>query len=154
MKWADDAYITRREFTKFLGLTSVALVVGTCYATLRRLFLGAHAGDSVATHVADLKELPIGGYKQIHFPTADDPCILLRLDERRIVAYSQHCTHLSCPVHFEASSQRLLCPCHEAAFSAEDGRVLAGPPKRPLLRFHVELRGDQVWIQPMEVKPA
>ena len=53
-----------------------------------------------------------------------------------------------CPVYFEAASERLICPCHEGAFSPKDGSPIYGPPRRPLPEFRVELRENQIWLAP------
>lgn len=45
-------------------------------------------------------------------------------------------------------TRRFYCPCHEGPFSAEDGRVLARPPPKPLPRHPVEIRGGEVWVKP------
>jgi len=71
--------------------------------------------------------------------------LLLRTAEDDYVAYSQKCTHLSCAVYPSTDGKRLECPCHEGYFSVEDGRVLQGPPPRPLPRVAVERRGGTVW---------
>jgi len=60
------------------------------------------------------------------------------------VAYSQKCTHLSCAVYYSKESNKLECPCHRGYFDVNDGRVLAGPPTRPLPRIELEARGDQL----------
>ena len=39
----------------------------------------------------------------------------------------------------------LHCPCHEGFFNAEDGKVISGPPPRPLPRVELERRGDELW---------
>jgi nitrite reductase/ring-hydroxylating ferredoxin subunit len=91
--------------------------------------------------------MPVGGYKQFRYPTENDPCILLRLSEEKFVAFDQRCTQLSCPVHFDAANNRLACPCHEGFFSAEDGRPLAGPPKRALTSFSVKTENAKVWVR-------
>jgi nitrite reductase/ring-hydroxylating ferredoxin subunit len=96
--------------------------------------------------VARLDEIPVGGSKLFRYPTEADPCILIRLTTDRFAAYNQSCTHLKCPVYFK--SDRLVCPCHEGSFSAEDGRVLAGPPPRPLPRHLIEIRDQEIWVLP------
>ncbi|HYM90821.1 MAG TPA: Rieske 2Fe-2S domain-containing protein [bacterium] len=45
--------------------------------------------------------------------------------------FDNHCTHLGCPYHWEATEQRFVCPCHNGVFDAT-GKVLGGPPPRPL----------------------
>ena len=122
----EDSYVTRREFTKFLGLTSLAFLIGTCAAVGRKLVRQFFPRQMGSVAVADIHEIPVGGYKLFRYPTEDDPCILLRLAEDKFVAFDQRCTHLSCPVLFDAAKKQLACPCHEGFFDAEDGR----PPCR------------------------
>ena len=142
----EDTYVTRRELTKFLGLTSLAFFLGTAMAAGRRLWRKVAANQAGAARVVAVNEIPVGGYTLFRYPTADDPCILLRLAEDRFVAYNQQCAHLSCPVMFNAASRQLECPCHKGLFSAEDGRVLAGPPKRGLDALTVSIRKNEVWV--------
>jgi len=152
IRWDDDAYITRREFTKFLGLTSLAFLLGTLWAAASRWTKMTKARQFRPAQVAGVEEIPVGGYKLFRYPTPEDPCILLRLGPEKFVAFSQLCTHLVCPVHFQPSSRRLICPCHDGHFSAEDGRPLAGPPQRPLASWAVHLRDGKVWVQPLPEK--
>jgi len=147
---AEDSYVTRREFTKFLGLTSLAFLIGTCAAAGRKLAKHFFPRQTGTVAVADIHEIPVGGYKLFRYPTENDPCILLRLAENKFAAFDQRCTHLSCPVLFDAARNQLVCPCHEGFFSAEDGRALAGPPKRALSRFSVTTENAQVLIREME----
>ncbi|SRR5581483_5359664 len=53
--------------------------------------------------------------------------------------YHIHCTHVGCPVRWNVQAGRFFSPCHGGVFDTE-GRVLAGPPPRPLDRheFKVE----------------
>lgn len=146
VRWEEDSYVTRREFTKFLGLTSLAFVIGTCWTAAQRWFVRRRLSEP--HRVAALQEIPIGGYQLFHYPTASDPCILLRIDSEKLRAFSQNCTHLNCPLHFDAATRRLVCPCHQGYFSAEDGRPLAGPPKRPLEQFEVIVNDGQAWVGP------
>ncbi|HYG67889.1 MAG TPA: Rieske 2Fe-2S domain-containing protein, partial [Anaeromyxobacteraceae bacterium] len=84
------------------------------------------------------------------YPTDGDPCILLRLDDGRLVAYSQVCTHLSCAIVHEPGSGDLFCPCHQGWFSAREGRPIAGPPQRRLPRILLEERGGEIWAVGVE----
>lgn len=148
IKSGEDGYTTRREFTKFLGLTSISFFLGTCWAAGRRWLKQRSAQNAAGMEIAGVGELPVGGYKLFRYPQPEsgEPCILLRLDETRYAAYSQSCTHLACPVYFSAAQKQLVCPCHHGFFSADDGRVLAGPPKRALQRYAWEIRGEKIWI--------
>jgi len=137
---AEDSYVTRREFTKFLGLTSLAFLIGTCAAAARKLAKQFYRREATSFAVAGIHEVPVGGHKLFRYPTENDPCILLRLSEDKFVAFDQRCTHLSCPVLFDAARKQLACPCHEGFFSADDGRPLAGRWRRGPGRWRV-IRG-------------
>ncbi len=59
-------------------------------------------------------------------------------------AVSLVCTHLGCIVRWNAATREFDCPCHAARFDVE-GRVLAGPPPKPLPVFHaVAVQGEVV----------
>lgn len=49
----------------------------------------------------------------------------------RVRAMSATCTHLGCRVRWDGAANRFKCPCHGGEYDAS-GRVLAGPPPRPL----------------------
>ena len=139
---ADERYVSRRQFTKFLTLTSLAMFVGNLWILMRSVLHRAPAYPRQT--VATLDEIAIGGVKIFAYPTADDPCILVRTAADSYVAYSQKCTHLSCAVYYEKETNQLACPCHQGFFSIADGSVLQGPPQRALPRVALEQRGGQL----------
>jgi len=138
---ADERYVSRRQFTKFLTLASLGMFVGSLWI-LARSYLMKGAVFPRAT-VAEAREIPVGGVKLFAYPTPADRCILVRTGENEYNAFSQKCTHLSCAVYFERETNRLACPCHHGYFSATDGSVLQGPPPRPLPRIVLERRGQE-----------
>ena len=136
--------VSRRQFCKVACCS--ALAVGAGWFTKDKLFpVPPGTKPLLVTRVA---ELPVGGYKLFAYPTEHHPCILVRLGENEFAAYSQSCTHLMCPVNYRHEQRQFYCPCHEGFFSAEDGRVLAGPPPRSLPRYPVENRDGEIWIPP------
>jgi Rieske Fe-S protein len=139
---ADERYVNRRQFAKFLVLTSLGMLAGQLWILARSLWRRPSAHP--ARVVAKAGEVPVGGVKLFNYPGPDDPCIMVRTAEERYVAYSQKCTHLSCAVYYEAARGRLECPCHEGYFSVEDGSVLQGPPPRPLPRLALQRRGAEL----------
>ena len=89
--------------------------------------------------------MPVGGFLQFDYPGPGQPKLLVRIGEREVVAFDQRCTHLSCPVLPQVERGRFHCPCHEGNFDLATGRPLSGPPRRPLPRVELELRGGEVW---------
>jgi Rieske Fe-S protein len=78
--------------------------------------------------------------------------VLVRLSEGELVAYSQKCTHLSCAVIPEPDQGGLRCPCHEGFFDLRSGSPTAGPPRRPLPRITLEIRGREIYATGIEVR--
>ena len=149
VSWDEDNYVTRREMVKFLALGSVLLA-------------GANAIVAAIPYLqaaTTFPEMPVAGAAALspnqsltfRYPTAEDPCLLLKDKEGKLLAYSQVCTHLSCAVIYEESKDVLFCPCHNGYFSADAGRPIGGPPTRRLPRIRLELRGDQVFAVGVEV---
>lgn len=139
---AEDRYVLRRQFTKFLTLTSFAMLVGNGWIWVRSLF--GRADSFPELPVANSSDVPPGGVKLFRYPTEQDPCIMIRKPDGQLVAYSQKCTHLSCAVYYAKEHNRLECPCHEGYFSVDTGRVLQGPPPRPLPRISLSERNGQI----------
>lgn len=135
----DEKFVTRRQFAKFLTLTSVAMAVGNVWIVAKSLLHRAPAFPEA--RVAAAGDIGVGAVKLFNYPTKNDPCIMIRTAEDTYVAYSQICTHLSCAVFYSVESKNIECPCHRGIFSAADGSVLAGPPPRRLPRVVLERRG-------------
>ena len=149
---ADERYVNRRQFAKFLVLTSLGMLAGNLWIAIRSAF---HRDPLFAPMpIAGAAETPVGGVKLFSYPGEHDPCILVRTAADTFVAYSQKCTHLSCAVYYAPEKNRLECPCHEGYFSVEDGSVLQGPPPRPLPRVVLERRGTDLVATRVEILPA
>lgn len=144
-----DAYLARREFTKFLVLTSLAFVVGQFWIAIRNLRRRARGAPPI-TRIVPLEELPIGGAVTFRYPTEADPCLLVRPAEDTLFAYASQCTHLQCPVLPEVETGRLHCPCHAGYFDLATGDVLAGPPRRSLPRITLEVKQGIVYATAVE----
>ena len=148
---SEQCYVERRQFGRFLLLTSGAMFAGQLWLVAKGLL--SRAADVVWPRrtIASVGEIPVGATKIFQYPSAGDNCILVRISEDRYVAYSQKCTHLSCAVIYSAEQKRLECPCHEGYFSIEDGHVLQGPPPRPLPRVELEIRDGEIVATGMTV---
>ncbi len=147
--WPEDHYVARRDFTKFLVLTSLAFVVGQIWIVVQNWFR-QRRGQLPIVRVAAVDELAVNGVKSFRYPDEDDPCLLIRTGPNSWLAYDQRCTHLSCAVTPAVATGRLLCPCHHASFDLADGRPLAGPPRRPLNRITLSIRADGVYATGIE----
>ncbi|HZM88128.1 MAG TPA: Rieske (2Fe-2S) protein [Blastocatellia bacterium] len=142
----EEAQVTRREFCNFLGLTSTALFVSAAGLAGKAALNEGDAANYTPKMIEGAEGLAPGSSLNFRFPTEDETAILVRSNDGAYHAYGQQCTHLACPVYFEQKHQRLECPCHEGAFDVQTGKVLYGPPPRPLDQIVLEVRDrGEVW---------
>lgn len=147
--WPEDHYVARRDFTKFMVLTSFAFVVGQAWIVVQN-FLRQRRGELPMRQIAQLNQLAVGQSLTFDYPAEHDSCILVRTGENNFVAFSQKCTHLSCAVVPELEKKRFLCPCHNGSFDIETGKPLAGPPRRPLPRVKLEIVNGALYAAGIE----
>lgn len=141
--------VTRREFTRYLALASGAFAISNVGVAAWALARDVPEGEP--QRIVALGDVPVGGTHLFRYPHDDEPAILIRTGEDAVVAWSQKCTHLGCVVFYEAEEELLECPCHEGFFDVHTGRVVSGPPERPLPLIELEIRDGDVWAVGYEV---
>jgi len=100
----------------------------------------ASTNEVSAGKVQDLK--PNSG-KIVKFGSR--PALLIRVSETEWRAFSAICTHLNCTVQFQDSTRQIWCACHNGYYDL-NGKVVSGPPPRPLEDYAVHIRGEDVVI--------
>ena len=146
----EDHYVARRDYTKFMILTSLAFVVGQFWIAAKSVVRRRRGKSPSRTEIARLADVPVGGVQTFHYPGPGHSCLLLRPDDETVVAYSQECSHLSCAVVPKFERGELHCPCHVGVFELSTGRPIAGPPRRPLNRITLEVRDGVVYATGVE----
>lgn len=150
--WPEDGFVARRDFVKFLVLTSLAFVAGQAWIAAKSIVRRRRAATPPPeTKIASLSSLPRGSATTFRFPD-EEPCLLVHDRDGQLYAYSQSCTHLSCAVVPELERGLLRCPCHEGYFELRSGRNVAGPPPRPLPRITLAVRGDDIFAVGVETR--
>ena len=149
--WPQDHYVSRRDFTKFMVLTSLAFTAGQFWVVAQNYLRRRH-GQLPLRQITTVDQIPIGGALTFSYPEAHDSCVLVRTAEKTFVAFSQKCTHLSCAVVPRPDQGRFHCPCHEGAFDLATGAPIAGPPRRPLPKIILELRNGAVYASGVELR--
>ncbi len=149
--WPQDDLVARRDFAKFLVLTSLAFVVGQAWIALEN-FARRRTGRPPVQRIVRADAVPPGGAVTFTYPGPTDPCILVRTGEGRFLAYSQKCTHLSCAVTPRLDENCFHCPCHNGFFDLSTGAPTAGPPRRPLPRITLEMRDGELYATGVEVR--
>jgi cytochrome b6-f complex iron-sulfur subunit len=71
--------------------------------------------------------------------------IVIRRNDGAFAAFNLRCTHAGCNVAWQAEAHRFYCPCHGGVFDSE-GKVVEGPPKRPLERLDVQVDHGNVKV--------
>jgi Rieske Fe-S protein len=151
--WPEDQHVARRDFAKFLVLTSGAFVAGQAWIAAKSLVRSKRQPPG-RVQIAALSGLSLGSVTMFAYPTSQDPCLLIRTRDDKLLAYSQKCTHLSCAVVPKLDEGILHCPCHEGVFELATGRNIAGPPPRPLPKITLEVVGDVVFATGVEERTA
>ena len=146
--WPQDHYVERRDFMKFMVLTSLALTVGQFWIGAQNWWRRRRGAPEIR-RIAALDQLAVGGVLPFTYPGPQDDCVLMRTADG-LVAYSQKCTHLSCAVRPRVDQGVIHCPCHEGYFDLRSGRPTAGPPSRPLPRVVLDIRGGAIYATGME----
>jgi Rieske Fe-S protein len=147
--WPEDQYVERRDFMKFMVLVSLSLTVGQFWIAAQNWWR-RRRGEPPIARVASIDELPVGGALVFAYPGPADDCLLVRPSADTLVAYAQKCTHLSCAVRPRAAEGLIACPCHDGYFDLMSGRPIAGPPRRPLARIRLDVRGNQIYATGVE----
>lgn len=153
---AEDT-ISRRKLFGWI-IAAINLIVGAVVIGPVLGFIGspiARSGKLKWIDVCPESDLAVGQTSEVSFtvPVIDGYhivdrkyTIFLRRYEDRIVAFDPACTHLGCRVAWVGDKNRYLCPCHGGVFDA-DGKVVSGPPPKPLIEYPVRVQDGQVWIQ-------
>jgi Rieske Fe-S protein len=142
--WPEDHDVSRRDFAKFLVLTSGAFVCGQAWVAVQSLVRDRRTPPG-RKRIASVSALAAGSVAMFHYPSEHDPCLLIRTRDGQLLAYDQRCTHLSCAVVPKLDEGILHCPCHEGVFELATGRNIAGPPPRPLPIIELEVVGDDIF---------
>jgi menaquinol-cytochrome c reductase iron-sulfur subunit len=101
---------------------------------------GFRIGDTSKVTFEDSSSLSWGG-------AASETAAWLRRDgESQFTAFAVDCTHLGCPVRWEASAELFMCPCHGGVYY-KDGTVAAGPPPHALQQFPVRILNNTVQVE-------
>jgi len=111
------------------------------------------------TRVGSLSELSSGEPQFFDYPLVGQPNIIVKLSSRAmggvgvdhdIVAFSNACTHMGCPITEYQSEHNVLgpCPCHFTTFDlSKDGEIVLGQATEKLPRLLLEVDGDEIFAE-------
>ena len=79
------------------------------------------------------------------FRFGNKPAILIRTPSGDIRAFAAVCTHLQCTVKYRSDLKQIWCACHNGHYNLF-GKNISGPPPRPLERYDVTIKGDDIYV--------
>ena len=133
----------RRSFLKLLASLLGLSALGVFIYPLFRFLLPVESGAKARTIEIAKSELPVGATKDVMIGTT--PAIVINTRGKGFLAFSRVCTHLGCLVRYDQERQVFICPCHAGTFDLE-GKVISGPPPKPLQKFSVRVEGNNLVI--------
>ena len=130
--------------------------------TSRRGFFTAASGAVLAL-VAWPRVVTAGGKSWVAVPLAKAPklqavggsmvtrirgkeLLLVRDGQNSAHAFESKCPHEQCDVNYSPERQKVECPCHDGLFDLT-GKVLQGPPPRPLDTYQAIVDGDRILLR-------
>ncbi len=158
--------VSRRDFLK----TSGSSVAAGAAATITGVAVAPSTGGAAATSatspyekktVAQAETLKTNVPMSFTYPDASSPCTLIKLGQAApggvgpdgdIVAYSSLCTHMGCPVVYDADRKVFKCPCHYSTFDAEmAGQMVCGQATEDLPRIVLQYDAADDSVQAVAV---
>jgi Rieske Fe-S protein len=147
-----------RVFWSGIGLVGAGIAAPILTYLIRPLFGASEAGDWVQMGKVD--DLPLNVPQRLEIArraiegwVTDDSQVtawVVRLADE-IQVFDPHCTHLGCAYHWHEEAKQFFCPCHNGIFDLA-GKVVSGPPPRPLDLYSYEVREGFLYVVPAPVK--
>ena len=123
---------TRRSFLDLVLSTAIAGTVGSIlYPIIRYLKPLPAAGPAGPVQLGSTDVEKLRQARFVIVPLGGKRVIVLRDGKGMLRAFDARCTHEGCTVQFLSGESAIWCACHNARFNL-DGKVLSGPPPRPL----------------------
>lgn len=137
--------MSRRDFIDWIIRGGIfATLSGMLFPALAYIWpvMGRGPGSDMQ-EVATVDEIPVGAAKKV---ILSGSALLLIRTPQAFKAFSAICTHLGCVVDWNGPKKEIVCPCHAGVFDLE-GRVVSGPPPRPLPSYAVRVANGKVFIK-------
>lgn len=158
----DSGHISRREFIT-LATAAVGAFIGVVIGLPAIAYLIEPALKAASTDawipLGKLENFEIGKPTLVTFTRSKTNgweqtvnsygVFVLRKSETDLLSFSNVCTHLGCRVNWHDDTQNYICPCHDGHFDI-DGKVISGPPPRPLDMYETQVADGVLSIHFLE----
>lgn len=137
--------IPRRAFVDWLlGGGLMAWAAGFLVPVVAYIWPAQRRGPSVQT-VSAGKEAEFAEWQSKIVAVGGQAVVVVRTPQG-FRALSGICTHLGCIVQWDAGRKQIACPCH-AGFFDINGKVVSGPPPKPLAEHGVAVVNGEVLVK-------
>lgn len=135
----------RRDVLTWLLGSWLAGVIGSVIYPISRYLVPPDVAEAAPPSVNAGRAADIAPNTGKIVPFGTQPVIVVRTSTGELRAFSGTCTHLSCTVQYRPDLERIWCACHNGHYDLT-GRNVEGPPPRPLDRYDVVLKEDDVLV--------
>ena len=143
--------ISRRTFLKISGAGAAAGASGFHLPSAEAATPSVDTSRTVLPYpsrtVGVAARMPVNQVVAFSYPDAASPCAAIKMGtavpggvgpDKDIVAFSTLCTHMGCPVAYDAGTKSFKCPCHFSMFDAEKaGQMICGQATENLPRVQL-----------------
>ena len=130
----------RRFIDLLLGTAALGWIASIVYPVLRYLKPLPQTGATGPTRLTRDEASKLEQNKFVIVPVSGQRVIVLQTPDQ-LLAFSAKCTHEGCTVTYQPAQSGLWCPCHDGRFDLS-GRVLSGPPPKPLTKYLAKRQPD------------
>ena len=136
--------VTRRDFIDvFIKGGLLVTLAGMVLPALNYIWPVTRRGPAGGLQeVGKLDDIPVWGARKVTL--AGSALIVLRTPNE-VKAFSAICTHLGCVVDWDDQKREIMCPCHAGTFDV-NGRVVSGPPPKPLPEHAVKVIDGKIFV--------
>ncbi len=127
-----------------IGIIGVVLA-GLIISSLIIYIIPPKAIDSEVSKVIAAKTGQLQPNSAKIFRFGNKPALLINTLQGVLKAFSAVCTHLNCTVQYSSKTCLIWCACHNGKFDL-NGKVVSGPPPRPLEEYKVKVTGDDIVV--------
>jgi cytochrome b6-f complex iron-sulfur subunit len=133
---------TRRGFLDaLLGTAVLGTLASVFYPLVRYLKPLPASGPAGPARLTPAETDKLAREHFVIVPVAGKRVLVFRDEKGTVRALDARCTHEGCTVQWLHGESAVWCACHNARFDA-DGRVLSGPPPRPLPKYAARQEDD------------
>jgi Rieske Fe-S protein len=137
---------SRRGFLdRLIGVSAVAWAASIVYPILKYLKPLPQVGGAGPVALSPAEQAKLASEKFVIVPAGGKRALVFRNAAGELRAMDARCTHEGCTVQFAAAEGNIWCACHNGRFDLE-GRVISGPPPRPLTVFSAEEKDGNVIV--------